>query len=244
MKPKRHEEHEGHERWLISYADFITLLFAFFVVMYATSTNNVEKQKSFEKSVRANLSLGLSSGGAGSHSDSLKEAVSELNRPIEGFPKSQDPRELEEYIEKELDRKLAPAVKNQAIAGIRHDFMGLRITLAASAFFPVGSAKLIRESLPALDRMADILKQTDRRIVIEGHTDDQPFVGTNGETNWELASNRATSVIRYLIKIHQLDPKRMAAISYADQKPLVENADPESRAKNRRIEVLLVNEGG
>jgi chemotaxis protein MotB len=241
---KGQDNHDNHERWLISYADFITLLFAFFVVMYATSTNNIEKQKSFENSVRVNLNLGASGTGHDSRTDSLKEAVSELARPIEGFPKSQDPKELEEYIEKELDQKLAPAMKNQAIASIRHDLLGLRITLAASAFFPVGSAKLIKEALPALDRVADILKQTSRRIVIEGHTDDQPFLGPNGETNWELASNRATSVVRYLIKVHRLSPKRMTAISYADQKPLIENTDQESRAKNRRIELLLVNEGG
>lgn len=233
MKPKRHEEPENHERWLISYADFITLLFAFFVVMYATSTNNVEKQKSFEDSVRATLNLGSSLGSNVGTNSAAGKGKSEI-------PQDED---LDEYVERELEKRFPKAAKDQSIAGVRHDLMGLKITLAASAFFPVGSAKIKKEALPALDRVGEILKRSERKIIVEGHTDDQTYVGPSGETNWELASNRATSVVRYLIKIHRLDPHRMAAISYADQKPLAANDTEENRAKNRRIEILLVADG-
>ena len=240
MRRKKTEAVENHERWLVSYADFITLMFAFFVIMYATSNNNPEKQKKFEDSVRVNLKI---EGSKASQSgQNITDIVPELANPIDGFTKSQDPRDLENYVGKELSKKIPADVKNQSITGIKHDVMGLRITLAASAFFPTGSSKLKRESLPVLDEVAEILKQTSRKIIIEGHTDNINYLGPNGETNWELASNRAASVVRYLVKIHKLDSKRMAAISYADQKPLVENNDEAGRAKNRRIEILLANE--
>lgn len=240
---KRHEEHENHERWLVSYADFITLMFAFFVIMYATSNNNEEKQKKFEDSVRVNLRLGAAQSAAGQGKDSGAAAlVPELAHPIEGFPPSKDPQAVEDYVDKEIEKKIGNEKKQKLIPSIKHDLMGLRITLAASAFFPVGQYKLKRESLSVLDEVAGILKQTQRKVIIEGHTDDLPFVGEQGETNWELASLRATSVIRYLIKVHQIDPQRLAAISYADQKPIVENSSEENRAKNRRIEVLILDE--
>lgn len=240
MRKKKHLEHENHERWLVSYADFITLMFAFFVVMYATSNNNEEKQKKFEDSVRANLSLGAAPRVKNQSPGALSETIQELANPIEGLPKAAG--EAEEFIEKELNQKLPSTLKAQTISGIRHDAMGLRITLAASAFFAVGNSKLKRSSLPVLDQVANVLKQTSRKVIIEGHTDDTPFIGTDGDTNWELASNRATSVVRYLVKVHRIDPKRMAAISYADQKPIVPNTSEDNRAKNRRIEVLIAND--
>ena len=239
-KKRKHQEHDNHDRWLVSYADFITLMFAFFVIMYATSNNNEEKQKKFQDSVRADLNLSAGGSGRGQSQNALSDTVQELAQPIAGFPK--DGAEAEDYVEKELDKKISSQQKNAAIPGVHHDVMGLRITLAASAFFPTGSAKLKREALPVLDQVAEILRQTPKKVIIEGHTDNIAFEGPNGETNWELASNRANSVVRYLVKVHKIDPKRMAAISYADQKPIVPNISEENRAKNRRIEVLIAND--
>src|SRR5688500_17253028 len=102
-KHKRHEEHENHERWLVSYADFITLLFAFFVVMYATSTNNVEKQKKFQESVREELKL---TGQGMPSKNTAENLVPELRRPIEGFPKQGGPQEAEDYVARRLNRAL------------------------------------------------------------------------------------------------------------------------------------------
>lgn len=241
---RRHEEHENHERWLVSYADFITLLFAFFVVMYATSTNNEEKQKSFEESVRANLKLGFvsQSSGQGSANNNGELVVPELINPIDGFPRRGGPTEVQDYVARQIDKNLTKEEKEQAIVKVHHDVMGARISLAASSFFPSGQTKIKMSSLKILGRLAEILKNTDRRIVIEGHTDDRPIDSPEFASNWELASLRATSVVRYLIKYQGVPASRLAAISYADQKPLVPNDSDENRAKNRRIEILILGE--
>jgi len=243
----KHEEHENHERWLVSYADFITLLFAFFVVMYATSNNNEEKQKKFEESVRENLKLsgpgnaGRSDGSSPS-SFSLNELVPELNTPLTSFPRQGGPKEVEDYVDRSLDKTMSKEERKKSISGLRHDTMGVRISLAASSFFPMGSAKLKYSSLKSLDRVAELVKESGRKIIVEGHTDDTPVAGGVFESNWELASLRATSVVRYLIKYHKVDPKNLAAISYADQKPIAPNDTEEGRAKNRRIEVFISSE--
>ncbi len=243
-KRNKHEEHENHDRWLVSYADFITLLFAFFVVMYATSTNNQDKQKSFEKSVRMNLKL--SGGGEGADTDAgqgLLGAGSENKDviiPLEGFPKGKGPGETQDYINRFVEKKMDATTK-ESIQNIRHDAVGVRISLASAQFFNAGGTKLKVTSLKTLDAIAALLKESDRKIIIEGHTDNTS-VGKNSpfETNWELGALRATSIVRYLLKYHQFDPKRLAAISYADTRPLKSNDTDENRSQNRRVEIYIV----
>lgn len=241
MRAKKHEEHENHERWLVSYADFITLLFAFFVVLYATSSQNEEKEKKFEENVRAQFKM---MGFMGGKDANMGNPMGQVFDPLEMIPRRDvGNAELEDYITRILDKSMTEDEKKSTIAGIRHDQTGVRISLAASTFFPSGSSKLRLPALKSLDKVAQILKVANRNVVIEGHTDDQPVVGGNVDSNWELGSLRATSVVRYLIKFHQMDPKKLAAASYADQQPLVENNSDKNRAKNRRIEILILNKG-
>lgn len=238
-RKNKHVEHENHERWLVSYADFITLLFAFFVVLYATSTQNVDKQKSFESSIKAEFKL-LGYGGAGPENSG--GMLGQVIDPIDLFhQKNVGNGELQDYVEKLLQKNLTDEERKLAIGGLRHDTVGVRITLAASTFFPSGTAKLRRPALGALDKIAKLLKGAPNKIVIEGHTDDTPVNGGGFESNWELGSVRATSVVRYLIKVHGFDPARLSAVSYAETRPLVPNSSEENRAKNRRIEILIVN---
>ncbi len=238
-RKKKHEEHENHERWLVSYADFITLLFAFFVVLYATSSQNQEKEKKFEDSIRAEFKM----AGVGGNSSQTGGMLGQIIDPIDVFQQRNIGNgELEDYVQRILQKNMTEEERKLAIGGLRHDSVGVRISLAASTFFPLGSAKLRLPALRSLDKIADMLKKSKNRLIIEGHTDDQPvYNGGHIESNWELASLRATSVVRYLIKYHNIDPKRLAAISYADQKPLVPNDSEENRQKNRRIEILMVN---
>lgn len=253
MKRKRkhhhEEEHDGGERWLVSYADFITLLFAFFVVMYATSTKNTEKEKKFEDSIRQNMSLGAGPG-AGAGSGSAQSAAPSANiAQQEGMAPSgqmqQQSRlannaDVQEKMESEITEKMTGEEK-KLVTSVRHDLFGVRMSLAASTVFPTASAKIKREALPALDKVAQIMKKSSFKMLVEGHTDDQPLApGSGFDSNWELASARATQVVRYLTKVRGISPDRLAAVSYADQRPLTPNVDEESRAKNRRIEILFI----
>lgn len=238
MSRRKPEEHENHERWLVSYADFITLLFAFFVVLYATSTRNEEKERKFEDAIRAKFNL---IGSIGELKTSGGINYGNVIEPLDPFQKKSDNQELVDYIERLLEKSMTPEERKQAISGIRHDSIGVRISLAASTFFESGAAKIKGSALKSLDRIADVLKKSPNTLIIEGHTDDTPVVGGQYESNWELASLRATSVVEYLIKNHAIDPKRLAAISYADQRPLVDNTTEENKSKNRRIEILILN---
>lgn len=245
VKKHKHEEHENHERWLVSYADFITLLFAFFVVMYATSTNNQEKQKSFEKSVRQNLKLtgGGAAGAGGDAGEGLigaGEESKELIIPLEGFPKGKGPGETKDYVNRFVEKKMSEETK-QTIQDIRHDALGVRISLTSAQFFNPGGYKLKFSSLKALDQIAGLLKESDRKIIIEGHTDNQPVVkNPNYETNWELGALRASSIVRYLIKYQKIDAQRLSVTSYADTRPIKQNDSEEGRSQNRRIEIYIV----
>jgi chemotaxis protein MotB len=249
--PKKHlAEPESHDRWLVSYADFITLLFAFFVVMFATN-NNAEKQKEFEKSVRVNLHLANGSAGKNSKPDAgviIAEYLQGEGVTAEGkdpdsenYPSSTSGAEGADYAARYLAKHFDKEVLKENGLEVRHDAIGVRVTLAASSVFPAGEHKMKRSALEILNKLGDLLQRTDKKVIIEGHTDDRPVNSATGVTNWELASLRATSVVRYLIKSKGLDPKRMAAISYADQKPLAPNDSEENRSKNRRIEILIVN---
>ncbi len=238
-KRKKHEEPENHERWLVSYADFITLLFAFFVVMYATSSNNQEKQKSFQDSVRMNLKLS-GSGPANESADEAGEKSVDAIIPMEGFPKNRGPGETKDYVGRFIESKLDSEDKSK-IQELRHDALGVRIALTSSQFFNPGGTKIKVGALKALDKIATLLVETDRKVVIEGHTDNQPVSkDAPYESNWELASLRATSIVRYFQKYHQIDPKRMSAISYADTRPLKSNDSEEGRSQNRRIEIYII----
>ena len=131
----------------------------------------------------------------------------------------------------------------ESIQNIRHDAIGVRISLASAQFFNAGGTKLKVTSLKALDEIANLLKDSDKKIIIEGHTDNTS-VGKNSlyETNWELGALRATSIVRYFLKYHQFDPKRLAAISYADTRPLKVNDSEEGRSQNRRIEIYILSD--
>lgn len=245
VKRKSPEEHENHERWLVSYADFITLMFAFFVVMYATSTQNEEKEKQFEESIRERFHL-PSPGGGGSGAGTGARQLANVSSDQESAADRTQARlvesaETQEALEKNLFSKMSQEELKRSISSLRHDALGVRMSLAASSFFPSGSAKLKREALPTLDKIGSILKDLRYKLLIEGHTDDQPLSKESPfESNWELSSARATQVIRYFEKLHGISPKRMAAMSYADQKPIVPNNSEENRAKNRRIEILII----
>ncbi|MBX3041851.1 MAG: OmpA family protein [Bdellovibrionaceae bacterium] len=237
-KKKKHEEHENHERWLVSYADFITLLFAFFVVMYATSTKNEEKEKTFEESIRAEMKLTVV--GQGGRGQSAGDSIfGDILNPFDQFPKRGGPAEVKDYLERQIRRRMNDEERKKYGIEVRYDASGARISFAAESFFPSGSPKLKKSAVDALNMVGDILAKSDMRVMVEGHTDDTPVKTAEIASNWELASLRATSVVRYLINHQAVDPARLAAISYADQRPLVPNTTAENKAKNRRIDLLV-----
>jgi chemotaxis protein MotB len=235
------EEHENHERWLVSYADFVTLLFAFFTVMYATSKVDAEKVDQFEKSIKHYMAVvGFSRYNEIDDGKKLDESTF-VDANV--FPKvGHGVKEIQDYVDRALDRALGKEERQRVVSGLRHDSVGVRISLAASALFKLGSARLNDEALEGLNRIASLLKESRRQIIIEGHTDDL-FISTSAfPSNWELAAFRATTLVRYFIKVHQFDPRRLVAISYGSEKPVVANDSEAHREQNRRVEILIVTD--
>lgn len=233
---KRHEEHENHERWLVSYADFITLLFAFFTVMYATSQSDVEKQEEFEKSIKRQLigifGSGVQGGGSGSGTGDFQ--LSQPNLMADAFPGHGASRaEVQNYVERKLQGE-------NGVNGVNHDALGVRIQLAANKLFASGSAELLEGSLSALDEIGKLLKESRRKLIVEGHTDDHPIHTSRYPSNWELSAARATKVVRYLIARSGIPATKLTAVAYAEHKPVVANDSELHRAQNRRIEILIV----
>ena len=243
---KRHEEHENHERWLVSYADFITLLFAFFVVLYATSAADHEKQKEVEDSIKKSFAAYL--GGAGGGGSEFEEKNDSRNQSImppitQQFPpRGAGAGEVQNYVEKRVEKDLKDDDGDKTVQEIYHDTVGVRIQLAASRLFPTGSADLMTGSADALEKLGTMLRESHRRIIVEGHTDDEPIKTDKYPSNWELSASRATKIVRYLIARHKIPASSLTAVAYADQKPVVPNNSAENRARNRRIEIEIVTD--
>jgi len=232
-KRVRHEEHENHERWLVSYADFITLLFAFFVVMYATSNQDQIKAQKFEGAIRNSLNLGQFGGG---HNPINLEAGSMI-APIGQYIIDGSPIDLQNYYMKKINSGLTVEEKGGLIQDISNDKQGVRIRLQGSNLFQSGETRLNPSSLQSLGKLGIILKNSNRRFIVEGHTDDQK---TGSElTNWELGALRATTVVRYFIENFKVPSTKVAATSYADTRPVAPNSSSEGRSENRRIEIYI-----
>jgi len=237
------EEHENHERWLVSYADFITLLFAFFVVMYAISMVNEGKYRILSDAlVSAFHKTPGDSGGAHVAVNTIPGAVLQLPviRPPANQKVEQQKRENKERmknIAKDIASALAPLVQSGQVR-VTEGALGITVDINASLLFSPGDARLSAEAVRALSAVAEVIAPTDFPITVEGHTDDTPISTAQFPSNWELSGVRASSVVRLMID-KGVGARRFTAIGYADQRPMMDNATVEGRARNRRVAITI-----
>ncbi len=238
----KHEEHENHERWLVSYADFITLLFAFFVVLYSVSRVDNKKLAQAATSVQWALhykgtggvgampifegppsegGCAANTGPAAASSPQAKKAAENLRRKIE--------KRLKPLLQ---DKKTASAVVVETANG------KLNIRLSAARFFDAAQAALRPEALPVLDAIAEELAGLNRPVRVEAHTDDSPVKG-KFRNNWDLSAARAVTVVSFLEAGHQIAPAMLAAAGMGGSRPLVANDSAEGREANRRVELVV-----
>ncbi len=247
-KKKHEEEHENHERWLVSYADFITLLFAFFTVLYATSQKDVSKaeefQRSVQKSFRSFMDFGGLIGKFVGHFDQTQIVPPPIDVvPAEGLGPGEGASDAQvyDYVKAQIDA----ALQEDELSDVQVELtkQGVRLTIPSSNIFDAGSSLIKEEALPYLDKIARVILHTRKRIFIEGHTDDTPIASDKFPSNWDLSAARASTIARYLVLKHKIDPKRLAVVGLAEQKPIVPNNNPVNKAKNRRIEFFIVGDG-
>ncbi|MBU3696405.1 flagellar motor protein MotD [Dechloromonas sp.] len=243
---RREEEHENHERWLVSYADFITLLFAFFVVMYAISSVNEGKYRVLSNSL-VNAFKNTTGQPGGQPISVIQGAPVLPPKPIakpERLPDTKKTDELKaerrskmKNVADEIMDALQPLVA-QGKVRLLETSRGVTIEINDSILFPAGQAKLQVASINAMMAIAQVLSSSDFPITIEGHTDNIPISTPQFPSNWELSAMRATTVLR-LFNEGGVGAERLTAIGYGETRPIETNTSLEGRARNRRVSILI-----
>ena len=233
MRRKKEEEHDNLERWLITYSDLITLLLAFFIMMYTFSKQDAQKYQEVSEYLRAIFSGGPAILKAGAMADSklvvpppkestaIQEIAKQLEKEIQGMAEATDP-----------EHKIT----------VLSDERGIVIRIMDRAFFDNGRAELKDSAKQALMKIAPIIRASDNQIRIEGHTDNVPISTNEFKSNWELSVRRATEVVRHLIEKYDFPPERISASGYAEYRPVAPNDTAQDRALNRRIEIILLRQ--
>jgi len=226
------------DEWLATYSDCITLVLTFFILLYSMSTVDAEKVKAISEAF---------SIMTGQEADTILEFQQyDGNQPVIGGETKYE--DLGEESSEEVQSKMYDKVKeyleenqlNASIADVTSDERGIIIELRDNVLFETGKASLIAQSTEVLDKINALISTLPNKIIIEGHTDNIPISNSQFPSNWELSTIRATTVVRYFTETCGQDPARISAAGYGEYKPIVENTTDENRAKNRRVNILIV----
>ena len=258
---KKHEEHENLERWLVSYADFITLLFAFFVVMYSISSINEGKYRV--------LSDSISSAFTGQPAAAIKPI--KMGEPIKAPIKSMISEQAKENLARSTPRPATPPpvemsnpgdeqqtrelnsvadevdsglkeLVDQNIISVKRDKAWVEVEINTSILFGSGSAGLQPAAMPVMRTLAKILGEKKYNIQVEGFTDNVPIKTEAFPSNWELSAARAASVVRVFAD-DGVSPQRLAAIGFGEHRPITDNSNEDNRKKNRRVRLVILPPG-
>jgi chemotaxis protein MotB len=256
-RKKKTEEHVSHERWLVSYADFITLLFAFFVVLYASSQVDKRKIGKLALSIQvafqelgvfdtSNTKIPLSDTEPVPFSKvqvvENAEHTTDMERfvqPMKGVLGPMGSAPLKD-IQAELEKALAPEIQRRVV-DVKARREGLVVSLREVGFYESGVSTLRPSARDAIDRLAAILKPRTESMRIEGHTDNVPIHNSRFDSNWELSTARASDLIKQLVVTYHFAPERLSAAGYAEYHPVDSNDTPEGRARNRRVDIVILN---
>ncbi|RJP55236.1 MAG: hypothetical protein C4549_08665 [Deltaproteobacteria bacterium] len=223
-KRRKVEDHDNADRWVISYADFITLLFAFFTTLYAISNVDSGKLKMFAGSMKSAFKTTGTDNSAGT---TIIEGIKPINY-------------ADVRLEKDIRITFEKFGKLEGIS-ISRDERGVSISFGDSVLFDTGSAVIKDEAEPLLLSVISVIKRTQNNIIVEGHTDNIP-IKSKYLSNWELSTARAAGVLMYILKENNnMSPERFSTSGYAEYRPVTSNVTPEGRAKNRRVDIVFVS---
>ncbi len=225
------QPHDNHERWIVSYADMLTLLFALFVVLYATSDANPHKLDKVRESIDRAFSVGVLQGSHGTSPIFEGGGIVPGINAIKASNMADISAQLHAFAE---ERGLIGKIQ------IREEPNAITISLADNLLFSSASADLKPGSQEVLLEVSRILAELPNDLRVEGHTDNIPVNSPDYDTNWELSAARASTVLRFLIESGGLAPDRLELAGYADTHPIADNSTPEGRALNRRADIVIV----
>lgn len=240
---KRPEEPVNHERWLVSYADFITLLFAFFVVLFAVSQVDQQKMGRFTEAVQDATKLGVFDGKQGSlpigdgAQAATNAAPDDRDAPL---PAGGALGASMQVIRARLTSSLASAIGAGRVTLVERDD-GLVVRLRDAAFFEPAKAVVRREVLSDLSRVGHTLRELENELRVEGHTDPVPIRNSTYRSNWELSAARAAAVLDQLVQNSGIHESRLSVAGYASQRPIADNDSAEGRSQNRRVDIIVLD---
>lgn len=243
MKARAPRSRVGQDRWLVSYADFVTLLFGFFVVLYAFARADEKKQVQVSQAIDSAF---RSMGAFGAAQDEQANAAGEVQAAGSANAVMDEdvlsPAQVKDDLER-IRQDLAAALSRQIAAhtvSLEMGRDGLVISLREAGFFNSGSATPKPEALPALRQIAGKLGTTPYDLRIEGHTDNVPIHNEQFDSNWELSTARATHIARLLLEMKVIPPDRISAAGYGEFHPVASSDTVEGRAENRRVDLVVM----
>ena len=225
--------------WLTTFNDLVTLLMVFFVLLFSMSSINIEKVRAFQYALQSGLGI-LRQGQMSSVS--IKEPqpiedMSHIDTQSEGI-RAPDKNSLIETLRRDILQEL----KSDLEIEVTLDHLGARLSFEDRVLFEFGKAAIHPEGYPFLDKIATVLKKVPDAVRVEGHTDNIPIQTKRYPSNWELSVARAVNVVKYFAGAGKINPHRLSAVGYGESRPVVPNDTPSNRAKNRRVEILLLTE--
>ena len=255
-RKRKHEEHENHERWLVSYADFITLLFAFFVVMYAISSVNEGKYRVLSSALVSAFSHPQKTIEPIQYGTPLRSPIiqheslfkddqfkneSTVESPGVDHRMMPTPKEMADMqkLADEIEYNLKPLI-DQELINVTKTNQGLEIEIKSNILFASGAAVLSLQALAPLKKIAAVLAKVPNDINVEGYTDNVPISTANFPSNWELSAARAASVVR-LFTQSGLQATHLKAIGFGEHQPIADNTTELGRGKNRRVAIMVLN---
>ncbi|HUK34362.1 MAG TPA: OmpA family protein [Vicinamibacterales bacterium] len=226
-----HTRRPSHERWLVSYADFITLLFAFFAMLYASSRIDAHKLQQVSQALQVAFDKTAQGRAAAVGTGVLPERGSRL------VPSALDARTLGERMTRALASELQA---HQIEIGV--ESRGLVLSIPEAGTFSTGSDQLSPTAEGLISRVASVLADAPNQVRVEGHTDDVPIHTWRFNSNWDLSTARATRVVEFLSSRSGIAPARLSAAGYGEFHPRAPNDTPISRARNRRVDIVVLND--
>jgi chemotaxis protein MotB len=258
-RKKPEEEHENHERWLVSYADMITLLMVFFIILYASSQLNVSKYMAFQNSFSHALGASVTEPpkpkeSPGQSKVEQPKEPTDVNNPKatpspsappvnNNIPADSGAGAIDLKALEELYQKVKKEIKDKGLdkdVEVTEDQRGVILVFTDRVLFDSAKAQITTAGSTILKKVAPVLKDQPMPIIVEGHSDNRPIASAKYPTNWELSTARSTNVLRDLVDLLGLSPNRMSAAGYADTHPRVRNDTDAHRAMNRRVEIVIV----
>ena len=239
----KHEAHANHERWLVSYADFITLLFATFTALYALSRSDMDKAKAVAQSMRYYFGSATSNMIPQEALD-VQMIPADKPKPVDGdtssAPRKQAGKEDFEQMKHNLEEYL---ITKGMLSKVQVDIQerGLVVSLKEAGFFESGKTEVKPESYGVLAEVAAELSKYRNGLRVEGHTDNVPIRSRTYPSNWELSSTRATNVLRLLADRYRVSADRISATGYGEHRPAYPNDTPAGRSRNRRVDLVILS---